>query len=140
MGGDAGESRLRMDNLNSKDRSDMPDQQTPVTDSIITVTPEAVREVKRLLEKEEQTDMFLRLGVEAGGCSGMSYSMTFDHEAKDLDREFEFEGLKVRVDLKALMHLRGTTLDYQGGLMGGGFKFTNPNAKRSCGCGSSFTC
>ena len=109
-------------------------------DQIITVSPSAVAEVKRLLDQEEDKSLFLRLGVSAGGCSGMSYSMAFDNQASDLDRVFDFDGLQVRVDLKALMYLKGSVLDYEGGMLGGGFKFSNPNAKRSCGCGTSFTC
>jgi iron-sulfur cluster assembly protein len=139
-GDDAGRAGRREENSLLEDSRTMTDQQAPVSEEVIRFTPEAIREVKRLLDKEETPDLFLRLGVEAGGCSGLSYVMTFDNQATDLDREFEFDGLKVRVDLKALMHLKGTTLDYRGGLMGGGFTFSNPNAKRSCGCGSSFTC
>jgi iron-sulfur cluster assembly protein len=66
--------------------------------------------------------------------------MAFDNNSSELDREFDFDGVKVRVDLKALMYLKGSELDYESGMLGGGFKFSNPNAKRSCGCGSSFTC
>ena len=106
----------------------------------VTVTSSAVAEVRRLMEKEKEDNLYLRLGVSAGGCSGMSYSMEFDTTKKEFDREFEFEGLKVLVDLQAIRHLSGTTLDYKGGLLGGGFSFDNPNARRSCGCGSSFSC
>lgn len=113
---------------------------TNVSEALINISPSAVTEVKRLMSQEQKEDAFLRLGVSTGGCSGMSYSMAIDDKPTDLDREFEFDGLKVRVDLKALMYLKGTHLDYENGLMGGGFKFSNPNAKRSCGCGSSFTC
>ncbi len=119
----------------------MTEQTKPgAAEQVITVTPAAVSEVKRLMAQEKEENLFLRLGVTAGGCSGMSYSMAFDNTPSEFDREFDFEGLRVRVDLKALMYLAGTTLDYKGGLMGGGFAFTNPNARRSCGCGSSFTC
>jgi iron-sulfur cluster assembly protein len=107
---------------------------------LIHVTPAAIAEVKRLMAEEGQTGLYLRIGVTSGGCSGMSYAMEFDSKQSDLDREFDFDGLKVRVDLKALLHLTGTTLDFKGGLLGGGFTFTNPKAKRSCGCGSSFSC
>lgn len=114
--------------------------QANTTEQVIFLTPSAIVEVKRLLADEKECDLFLRLGVSAGGCSGMSYSMAFDNNPSPFDREFEFDGLKVRVELKALMHLSGTTLDYKGGLTGGGFQFSNPKAKRSCGCGSSFSC
>ncbi len=114
--------------------------QSGTTEQVIFVTPDAVAEVKRLIAEENEEGLFLRLGVAAGGCSGMSYSMSFDNAPQEFDREFDFDGLKVRVDLKALMYLAGTTLDYKGGLMGGGFQFSNPKAKRSCGCGSSFSC
>lgn len=109
-------------------------------EAIVTVTPSAIVEVKRLLELEKEDNMYLRLGVDAGGCSGMSYSMTFDTNKTEFDREFVFDGITVLVDFKALRPLAGTILDYQGGLLGGGFQFKNPNAKRSCGCGSSFSC
>jgi len=106
---------------------------------VITLTPTAVAELKRLIAKETEPNLFVRLGVSSGGCSGLSYAMEFDNQPKEFDREFEFDGLSVRVDLKALMYLKGVTLDYKTGLMGG-FSFENPNAKRSCGCGTSFTC
>lgn len=116
-------------------------QTKPVTEQVIHITSAAVAELKRLLTEEDNPNStFLRLGISSGGCSGMSYTMGFDSETGAFDREFDFEGLKVRVDLKALVYLAGTTLDYKGGMIGGGFQFQNPNAKRSCGCGSSFTC
>ena len=119
----------------------MSDQtQTNAAEQVILFTPSAVAEAKRLLAEENDPNLFLRLGVSAGGCSGMSYSMSFDNNPTQFGREFEFDGLKVRVDLKALMYLAGTTLDYKGGMLGGGFQFSNPKAKRSCGCGSSFSC
>jgi iron-sulfur cluster assembly protein len=107
--------------------------------SPIFVTEAAVNEVNRLRGMEKDTPPYLRLGVAAGGCSGMSYTMAFETDKSEFDKEFEFYGLCVLVDMKALMYLTGTTLDFRGGLMGGGFDFSNPRAKRSCGCGSSFT-
>jgi len=106
----------------------------------VLVTKEATNEIKRLMSQEKEENLYLRLGVAAGGCSGMSYTMAFDTEKLVNDREFEFDGVKVVVDEKALAQLTGTILDYKGGLMGGGFSFSNPNARRSCGCGSSFSC
>jgi len=114
--------------------------QTRSDEQLVQLTPSAVAEIKRLIAQEKEDNLFLRLGVDSGGCSGMSYSMIFDDTPGEFDREFMFDGLRVRVDLKALMHMAGTTLDYKGGLMGGGFAFHNPKAKRSCGCGSSFSC
>jgi iron-sulfur cluster assembly protein len=114
--------------------------QLRASETLIAITPAAIKEAKRLMTMEQKADLFLRLDISSGGCSGMSYSMSFDDQPSELDREFDFDGLKVRVDLKALMYLKGCTVDYETGLMGGGFKFINPNAKRSCGCGSSFTC
>ncbi len=106
----------------------------------ILVTKAASDEVKRLIAQEKEPNLFLRLGVAAGGCSGMSYTMAFDSEKQPTDVEFDFDGLKVLVDNKALSQLNGTTLEFKGGLLGGGFSFSNPNARRSCGCGSSFSC
>jgi iron-sulfur cluster assembly protein len=115
-------------------------QPTSQPDIIVEITPAAVAEIKRLREAEKDQSLFLRLGVAAGGCSGMSYSMAFDNNPGQFDREFDYDGLKVRIDLKAIKYLAGTVLDFKSGLLGGGFSFTNPNAKRSCGCGSSFSC
>ncbi len=106
----------------------------------INITIAAVNEIKRLMAEEKETPLYLRLGVAAGGCSGMSYTMAFDSEKNEFDREFQFDDLTVLVDLQSIMYLSGTTLDFNNGLMGGGFSFHNPNAQRSCGCGSSFTC
>lgn len=108
-------------------------------ETLINLTPTAIKEVKRLMSEEGEDGLFLRLGVEAGGCSGLSYAMGFDSQKADGDREFEFGGIPTLIDARALLYMAGTTLDFSGGMMGGGFKFVNPKAQRSCGCGSSFS-
>ena len=105
---------------------------------MIAVTPEAIKEVKRLLTEQSKKEVGLRLGVKGGGCSGLSYAINFDtkHEG---DNVFEFEGLRVLVDPKSLLYLEGMTLDFSNSLQVRGFKFVNPNANKTCGCGESFS-
>ncbi len=79
------------------------------------------------------------MGVKSGGCSGLSYDLTFDNELHTEDRLFEDNEIKILVDKKSLLYLVGTTLEYSGGLNGKGFVFNNPNAQRTCGCGESFS-
>ena len=104
----------------------------------ILVTEKAVREIKKILS-QQAPGTFLRVGVKGGGCSGLSYLMNLDTQTGELDRSFIFGDVKVVVDAKALMYLDGLTLDYTGDLLNGAFRFNNPQAKRSCGCGSSFS-
>ena len=107
---------------------------------MITLTPTATQEVKRLIEKEQKPNLGLRLGVKGGGCSGMSYVLAIDDVTpKQYDTVFEQEGVKVVIDAKSHLYLDGTTIDFKNSLMGGGFEFQNPLAKKSCGCGTSFT-
>jgi iron-sulfur cluster assembly protein len=82
---------------------------------------------------------FVRVGVKSGGCSGLSYDLTFDKSKAGEDRLFEDNKVKILVDKKSLLYLLGTTLEYSGGLNGKGFVFNNPNAQRTCGCGESFS-
>ena len=110
------------------------------TNRAVTITEPAIGEIKRLLQQESESNLYLRIGVSAGGCSGMSYMMAFDTQKSTDDKELDYDGVRVVVDSKALPYLAGTVLDYKGGMLGGGFHFENPNARRSCGCGSSFTC
>lgn len=81
---------------------------------------------------------FIRVGVESGGCSGLSYKMDFTSERSEEDKIFEDNDVRILVDKKSLLYLLGTTLEYSGGLNGKGFSFNNPNASRTCGCGESF--
>ena len=104
----------------------------------IQLTPAAVEEVKRTIEKEKKKGAGLRLGVKGGGCSGLSYALNFDVK-KEGDNEFDFDGLKVYVDPKSLLYLNGITLDFLDSLQEKGFRFINPNANKSCGCGESFS-
>ena len=105
---------------------------------MITVTETAKKQAIRLMEDEGKEGLFIRVGVEGGGCSGLMYQLTFDNENRDGDTEFEDNGIKVVVDKKSYLYLIGTTLDFSGGLNGKGFVFMNPNADRTCGCGESF--
>lgn len=104
----------------------------------VTLTDGAVGQLKRLVAKDGRPDVFLRIGVKGGGCSGLEYVMKLDVERKPIDLSTEFEGVEVVCDSKSAKFLQGATLDYTGNLIGGGFKFENPNADRSCGCGTSF--
>ncbi|MBI3292505.1 MAG: iron-sulfur cluster assembly accessory protein [Elusimicrobia bacterium] len=105
---------------------------------MITLTPPAIAEAKRLIEKQNQPNLALRVGVKEGGCSGFSYALEFD-TTKEGDQTFDYDGIKVITDQKSFMYLDGLTLDFVDNLTGRGFKFDNPNAKRGCGCGSSFS-
>jgi iron-sulfur cluster assembly protein len=105
----------------------------------IEVTPAALGRIRQLLAKDGREGAFLRLGVKGGGCSGMEYLMKIDDRPLPNDLVLEVDGLVVRCDSKSATFLEGSKFDYTGNLMGGGFKFDNPNAARSCGCGTSFT-
>ena len=112
------------------------DTETPV----LQLTPAAVKRVKFLIEKQGNERLGLRVGVRGGGCSGLSYSLNLEENATERDLVYEVDGLKIMVDKKSARFIAGTTLDYSiQNLLEGGWQFTNPNAARSCGCGTSFT-
>jgi iron-sulfur cluster assembly protein len=105
---------------------------------MISITERAAKKVKEILAEEEKLEAGLRVGVKGGGCSGLSYTLAIDEKANPEDEIVEEQGIKLFVDPKSLLYLAGTNLDYTDGLNGSGFKFENPNAAKSCGCGSSF--
>lgn len=105
----------------------------------ITLTDGAAVKVAELLEKEGEEGLALRVAVRPGGCSGYSYEMFFDTEVADDDIARDFGAVKVIVDPASAELLNGSTLDYRDGLQGAGFHISNPNAQRTCGCGSSFS-
>ena len=107
------------------------------TETNISLTQNAVGEVKSLLTRPENAGKNLRLYIEQGGCSGMQYGMVFD-EKRDGDLVSEDNGVSVLIDPISLNSLRGAVVDFSDSLTAGGFKITNPNAKQSCGCGKSF--
>jgi len=106
---------------------------------MISLSHTAVGEVKRLRSKRQPVDVFLRLRVLSGGCSGLSYQVRFDQQRQPDDRLYESQGVQIVVDPQSLNYLNGLTLDYSEDLMGGAFRFYNPNATQTCGCGNSFT-
>jgi iron-sulfur cluster assembly protein len=106
---------------------------------MIQVSETAAKKIVSLkAEDGASADAFLRVFVKRGGCSGFSYKMEFDTNIKDGDKVFDTNGAKVVIDGQSLLYLIGMTLDYEGGLNGKGFIFSNPNATKTCGCGSSF--
>jgi iron-sulfur cluster assembly protein len=105
----------------------------------IVVSEKAKSEIKKIMEANKIPDTYgLRVGVKGGGCSGLSYSLGFDTEARAGDKTLVIDGVKIFVDPKSLFYLSGTQLDFTDGLNGRGFVFNNPNAAKTCGCGSSF--
>jgi iron-sulfur cluster assembly protein len=108
---------------------------------MIHISEKAAQKIRELLRKEEvpAESGGLRLGVQGGGCSGLTYAMRLETQARDRDKVFEEHGARVFVDPKSFLFLNNTTLDYEDTLMRQGFIFLNPAATRSCGCGSSFT-
>lgn len=116
--------------------------EAPVTPAKgVQVTDKALARIRSAMAKEEISPIEggLRLGVQGGGCSGLSYNIGFDTRPRERDRVFEFADVRVFVDPKSFIYLHGMVLDYEETLMHQGFVFRNPNAKKSCGCGSSFS-
>ena len=105
----------------------------------LALTETAVKQVKELMKTQNLESVYLRMGVKGGGCSGLSYVIEFCDQPRTKDRVFEEAGAKVYVDPKSLLYLNGTTLDYVTQGLTGGFTFVNPQAKSSCGCGTSFS-
>ena len=106
---------------------------------MITISEQAAKQIIRLKDEGGSTpESFLRVKVVAGGCSGMSYKLDFDQALGEKDTVFDDHGTRVVVDSKSLLYVAGMTLDFEGGLNGKGFVFSNPNASKTCGCGSSF--
>ncbi|WP_308638547.1 iron-sulfur cluster insertion protein ErpA [Paenibacillus silvisoli] len=105
---------------------------------MINISDTANEKIKEMLAAEASPELFLRIGVKEGGCSGFSYGMGFDDELNDTDKTMEFDGLKVVVDNDSIKYLNGLQIDFKESAMGGGFTINNPNASATCGCGSSF--
>lgn len=107
---------------------------------MIKLTGRALLEVARIIAESNLGDVLLRVGVRGGGCSGFSYTLGFeDKDPLECDQIFEQEGIKIVCDPKSLLYLNGIEIDFETSLMGRGFKFNNPNAQNSCGCGESFS-
>jgi iron-sulfur cluster assembly accessory protein len=107
--------------------------------SPITMTAKAVEMVKDAMQREGLQDYGIRIGVMGGGCAGFQYSMDFDKDPREGDLSFHQDGIRFFIDPMSSMYLQGVTVDYVVGLQGAGFKFQNPNARSTCGCGSSFS-
>jgi iron-sulfur cluster assembly protein len=106
---------------------------------MIALTEPAKDEVRKLLSQQPKPGSFLRIGVKGGGCSGLTYDVKLDDQPKEFDRTFDIDGVPVVCDSKSLVYLDNMTIDYSRELVGGGFRFINPNATGSCGCGTSFS-
>ncbi|MGC1784521.1 MAG: iron-sulfur cluster assembly accessory protein [Acidobacteriaceae bacterium] len=107
----------------------------------IEVTERALKKIRSAMLKENisPSQGGLRLGVQGGGCSGLSYNIRFDTQPRERDRVYDHDGVRIFVDPKSFIYLNGMILDYEETLMRQGFNFINPNSTKSCGCGSSFT-
>ena len=112
---------------------------TATEDRPIELTEKAIEAVKTAIKEEGQPGEGLRVSVVGGGCSGYQYNLDFEKESRMGDLVLDFGGVQIFIDPISAGYLKGTVIDYASGLQGTGFKFNNPNAKRTCGCGSSFS-
>tara|TARA_Y100001970_G_scaffold111749_1_gene139456 strand:- start:2689 stop:3072 length:384 start_codon:yes stop_codon:yes gene_type:complete len=115
------------------------DRQTEFQNATIKATKAAVRQLKAVMKSDDKDGYFLRMSVDGGGCSGMTYKMDFENEKGEFDKEFKSNGLTIICDLKSWLYLKDVEIDYSKDLLNGGFKIKNPNAERTCGCGTSFS-
>ena len=106
---------------------------------MVIISNSAKTQLLSLMNDNTKANKYVRVGVTAGGCSGLSYNLDFTSETLSADKVFEHNGITLLVDKKSYLYLVGTTLTYSGGLNGKGFVFENPNASRTCGCGESFS-
>lgn len=117
----------------------MSTESKPATKPLVSLSERAAAHVKTLMERKGTPDAYLRMAVAGGGCSGMSYKLDVATEPGPADKVLESHGVKVLVDMKSALYVAGIEIDYDDDLMNAGFKFRNPNAKTSCGCGESFS-
>lgn len=107
---------------------------------MIKVTDSARNKIEKIgVEDGKKDNLFIRVAVQGGGCSGLMYDLKFEDQPQEQDHIYEDKGVKILVDKKSLLYVMGTTLDFSDGLNGKGFQFINPNATRTCGCGESFS-
>lgn len=118
--------------------TDLPEGVRVGNERLVLVTPQAGKKLNSLIAREQRGD-FLRIKITGGGCNGLSYKMKFIATPKQGDIYVNSSGTQVVVDTKSALYLRGTKLDHSDKMVGGGFKFSNPNAKSSCSCGESFS-
>ncbi|BDG08792.1 iron-sulfur cluster insertion protein ErpA [Anaeromyxobacter paludicola] len=128
-----------MDATTTTPQTTTPPVAPPAEANFIVLTDKAVEMVKAAMAQESLDGYGIRVGVVGGGCSGFQYSMDFEKEQKDGDVALTQDGITVFVDPMSAMYLQGVTVDYVTGLQGAGFKFNNPNARNTCGCGQSFS-
>ena len=114
-------------------------KQDDFQNATIIATKSAVRRLKAVMRSDGKDGHFLRMSVEGGGCSGMTYKMDFEDEKAEYDKEFQSNGLTIVCELKSWPYLKNIEIDYSDDLLNGGFKIKNPNAERTCGCGTSFS-
>ena len=114
-------------------------QQEAFQNASITASKAAVKRLTAVMEADGKDDHFLRMSVEGGGCSGMTYKMDFENKIGEFDKEFESNGLRIVCDLQSWLYLKDVEIDYSDDLLNGGFKIKNPNAERTCGCVTSFS-
>ncbi len=106
---------------------------------MIQASPRALQRIREIVREKGNPDLMLRVGVKGGGCSGFSYVLDFTADRRPNDQVFEQDGVTILCDPKSLLYLGGSILDFGDGLLDGGFRFTNPHAKKSCACGESFS-
>lgn len=106
---------------------------------VVSVTPKAAEKIKQFMSQEAEKPEYLRVYVQGGGCSGLSYGMGFEKAPEDDDKVLEEAGVKLLIDSYSIDHLNGASVDYIESLMGSGFKINNPNVTKSCSCGHSFS-
>ena len=112
---------------------------TEQAQNLVTVTDKAAEKIKEFMKEEKENPEYLRVYVQGGGCSGLSYGMGFEKQAEEDDLVIEENGVKLLVDSYSVDHLKGANVDYIESLMGSGFKINNPNVTKSCSCGHSFS-
>jgi len=108
-------------------------------DESISITKKAATRIKGILDAEKKQGHALRLSVVGGGCSGMNYNIAFDDNKGEFDKVYRSKGVDIYCDLQSWLYLKGTAIDFSDDILSGGFKITNPNASRTCGCGTSFS-
>ena len=112
---------------------------TTTTNATISITEMAAQQVRKLSKAQGLENNGLRVSVQGGGCSGLVYKLGMENDERDDDKVYEEHGVKLFIDKKSVIYLAGTELDFSDGLNGKGFVFANPNAKKACGCGNSFS-